>query len=466
MSMNRKTLIAGGVFVVLAAIAFFVLRAPEKGVRTGDAPRPIAKIGAGEIDTLEVTKDGKTTVIKKEGSTYKVAAPTAYAADQDGAKQAFEAIEKLDFTSIVSDQKAKQDEYEVGAKGLRVVAKKSDGKGDKTLADLRIGKVLSSTTAVRPEGSDQIWQAAGSLKFTFDKDAAGWRDKSILTFEEGDAERLEVVSKTGGKIALKRPAKGDAGAAGAGGEWTVVESTVKVDPLDTGVAPGMISALSSFKANDFADGASAGETGLDAPSLTVTVGLKGGKTHTIQIGNKKGEEDFYVKAGDRPQVFLVKKYNLDRVNKRPVEFRDKTICNLNEGDVTEVAVVRSKDPFTLVKDPKKSGDDAWKLSKPAGVALETSKVGSILAGFKDWKATTFSEESSAKAMGLDKPTATVNARTNVKGSACVVKIGAETADKQGYYVERSGSADVFVAPKWSVDRVLQKLDDLKKKSGT
>ena len=46
------------------------------------------------------------------------------------------------------------------------------------------------------------------------------------------------------------------------------------------------------------------------------------------IGKKKGEEDFYVKRADAPQVFLVKKYNLERINKRPIEFRDKTICNL------------------------------------------------------------------------------------------------------------------------------------------
>src|SRR3954469_22807213 len=182
--MNRKTLIAGALFAGLIIIAVLVTRSPEKGSRTeGEAPRPVAKVAAGGIDTLEVTKGGVTTVIKKDGSTYKIEKPVPYAADQEAAKQAFEGIEKLEFDGIISDQKSKHDEFEVGANSVRVVAKK----GDKSLVDLRIGKVANNTTMVRVEGKDDIWQAVGSLKYEFDKDASAWRDKSIVTFPEADA---------------------------------------------------------------------------------------------------------------------------------------------------------------------------------------------------------------------------------------------------------------------------------------
>jgi hypothetical protein len=241
----------------------------------------------------------------------------------------------------------------------------------------------------------------------------------------------------------------------------VVETTAKVEPFDKSVPGDLVSALYAFKANDFADGVSPADSGLDDPGLTVTVGLKGDKKQTVMIGKKKGEEDFYVKKADSPQVFLVKKYNLERINKRPVEFRDKTICNLATDNVTQVAVARASDSFTLVKDPKKTGDDAWKLSKPAGVTLDGSKVNNIVSAFKEWKASGFAEDNAPAATGLAKPTATVIA--GAKGGACNVKVGSETADKQSYYVTATGAPDVFVAPKWSVDRVLVKLDDLKKK---
>jgi hypothetical protein len=456
--MNRKTLIAGALFAGLVVIAFLVLRSPEKGSRTGDAPRPIAKLAPGDFDTLEVTKGGNTTVIKKEGSTYKVVKPVPYAADQDAAKQAFESLEKLEFDGIVSDQKSKQDEMEVGAAGVRVVAKK----GDKTVADLRIGKVANNLTMVRPEGKDDIWQAVGFLKYQYDKDSAGWRDKSLTTFDEKDAHRIEVVSKGGGRIVLTRPEAKDAGA--GGGEWTVSDTTVKVDPLDKTVAPGIVSALYSWKANDFADKVTPAESGLDAPQNTITVSLKGDKKVTVLVGKKKGEDDYYVKTADNPQVYLVKKYNLERINKRPIDFKDKTICNLSEGEITEVSVARAQDAYTLVKQPGKTGDQAWKVTKPSGVTLDTSKVNSIITAFKDWKATGFAEDDSPKTTGLAKPTATLVAKSSAKGAGCTLKVGSELSDKQNLYVEKPGAPDTFVVPKWSLDRVMVKVDDLKKKS--
>jgi hypothetical protein len=456
--MNRKTLIAGVVFAGLALVTVMVLRSPEKGTRTGENARPVAKLSASDFDTLEVTKGAVTTVLKREGGAYKVEKPMPYAADQDAAKQAFEGLEKLEFDGIISDQKSKHDEYEVGAAGLRVVAKK----GDKPLADLRVGKAVNNLTMVRLEGKDEVWQAVGSLKYEFDKDASGWRDKSITTFTEADAERIEVASKSGGKIVLTKPAGKDAGAGAS--EWTVAESSVKVDPFDKTVAPGIISALYSWKANDFADAAKPADTGLDAPENTVTVGLKGGKKVGVLIGKKKGEEDYYVKTADAPQVFLVKKYNVERINKRPVEFREKTICNLNEAEITEVSVARDKDAYTLVRQAGKKGDEAWKVTKPAGVTLDTTKVNAIVGAFKDWKATSFAEDNAPKATGLVKPTATITARSSAKGAGCVLKVGAELTDKQNSYVEKAGAPDVFTVPKWSLDRVLVKVDDLKKKS--
>ena len=200
--MNRKTLLAGAVFAGLLVITLFVLRSPEKGTRTGDAPRPIAAIGDGKADTLEITKDGKKTVIKREGSGFKVTEPVAYAADADAAKQAFEAVEKLEFGSIVTDQKSKHDEYEVGSK---------------------------STAGGREEGRQGLWPISGWARWpttrrwcgwrartrsgrrlarssgSWTRTSAGWRDKSITTFAQDDAERLEVVSKTGGKIVARPP---------------------------------------------------------------------------------------------------------------------------------------------------------------------------------------------------------------------------------------------------------------------
>ena len=452
--MNRKTLFAGLVFAGLILATVLLLRSPEKGNRSlsEGAARPIAKLTADSFDTLEVTKGGKdNTALKKEGDTYKVVKPLAYPADKDAAKLAFEALTKIDFGNIVSDQKSRQSEFELGEDGLRVAVKK----GEKLLADLRVGKTTNQMTMVRVEGKDEVWSTSGFFKYQFDKDTTGWRDKSITSFDEKDAERLQVTTKNGSKIVLSKPAPRDAGPAP---EWQVVESSVKVEPFDKSVASGVAPQLATWKANDFADGAKPEETGLDSPELTITVTLRNGRQQTALLGNKKGDEDWYVKLANNPQVFLVKKFNLERLNKRPIDFRDKTICNLKSDELTEVAVTREKDSFTLAK----QGSN-WKATKPASFTADDSKVSSITGAFAEWKGQGFAEDNSPKATGLAKPSATIAAKSSVKGHGCLLKVGGETSDKGNYYVQVGGQPDSFTVQKWSIDRVLVKLDDLKKK---
>jgi hypothetical protein len=400
-----------------------------------------------------VTKAKATTVLKRDGAKFKVVSPTAYAADDSVAKLAFEAMEKLEFSSIVTEQKAKHAEFEVADdSALRVTAKS----GNNVVADLLIGKPMGGGTMVRPVGKDEVWQANGSIKFNFDKNPADWRDKSITTFIGGEAETIDVKSKTGGTIALKKTDKKE----GADELWAITASSLPVDKLDNTIPTGIVSALSVWKANDFADGAKLADIGLEPPGLTVTVGLKGGKKVTALFGNKKGEDEYYVKTPEAPQVFVVKKYNADRVLKRPIEFRDKTLCDISDADVAEIAVSRGDNSYTIAKGEKAGSE--WKASKPPKLELDPAKV-TFASAFKELKAQSFAEDATAKTNGLAKPQATIVAKSKAKGGpTCTIKVGDETKDKLNYYVMSGKGTDVYLAPKWNMDRVLVKVDDLKK----
>lgn len=460
--MNRKTLTALGVFVVLGALALFALRQPEKGERAADHPHPVPQLDPAQITTLEVTRNGATTIIKNDAGKYRVTAPVAYAADQASAKAAFEGLGKMDVSDLVTEQKTKQTEFDVDDKsGIRVVAK-HDGK---VLADLIVGKSVGGGTMVRPSGQDDIWRATGISHYLFDKGPGDWRDKSIVTFPAADVGRLEITAKDGAKIVLQKTAGKEPNKGPKDAQWEVTQSSVKIDKLDTSVPAGIVSAMASWKANDFADGVSLADAGLTPPELTVTLssgtdsktGAKDDKSVTVLIGGKKGDDEFYVKKADAPQVFLVKKYNLERIDKRPMEFRDKTLCDLTGAELTEIAVSAGDRSYTL----SKSGAD-WKATKPAKLEVDSSKVSPIVAAFKDWKGNGFAEDQSLKDNGLAKPKAVISAKAGSKSSApaCQVRIGDETKDKINYYVASAKSADVYTAPKWAIDRILIKPDDL------
>ncbi|HEY4186675.1 MAG TPA: DUF4340 domain-containing protein [Polyangia bacterium] len=454
--MNRKTLTALALLGILAVVAFVVLRQPEKGQIVGERPRPIPKLTAGAYDTLTVTKGTSTTTIKRDGDKYKIVAPENFTADEAVAKQAFEAIDKLEFGNVVSDQKAKQAEFEVDDKALKVAIKK----GDQVVAELLVGKSVGGNTLVRIPGKDEIWQGLGSFRFNLDRDTAGWRDKTITKFNPADVEKIELKSRDGGHAVLKKE---------SGDKWSVVESSVKVDKLDSTVPAGIVSTLATWVTNDFAGALTPTTTGLDSPANTITVSLKGGKPVSVLIGNKKGADDTYVKTADAAQIYLVKRYNVDRVDKHPIDLRDKTVCDISDVDLGQVEVTHDKDSYTMAKGPakgdktggKKAGKDEWHATKPKDLTIDPAKVSTIASAFKDWKATGFAADQSPKANGLAKPKAVIVATSKDKKKSCTLKIGDETADKVNY--NAAVGSDVFLLPKWSADRILTKIDDIKKK---
>jgi hypothetical protein len=455
--MNKKTLFASAIFAVLLLATIGLLRSPEKGTQpAGERPRPVPKLHAGDFDTLEVTKAGATTVMKRQGDGYQIVKPVDYLADKESAKTAFESFEKLDFGNILSTEKSRQKEFEVDDDGLRVAVKN----GDKLIADLRVGKMAGAETMVRLEGKDEVWGAREIYKYQLEKDTLSWRDKHISMFDVKDAEKIEIVSKTGGRIVLNRPAPTDASSPPI---WRAVESAVQVEPFDQRAAVDVMTTCSAFAANEFADGAKPQETGLDSPENTITVSLRTGKQHRVLIGKKKSADESYVKMADKPQVFLVKKTTLDLLNKRPIDFRDKTICNLNASEIVEISVARNKDPFVLTRPAGKTSVDAWKVTKPAGMKPDISKANAIAGFFLEWTAQGFAEDNSPKATGLAKPTATISAKSYVTGHACTLKVGGETSDKNNVYVMANNQPDIFVVAKWAIDRIATKLDEVKAK---
>ena len=446
--MNRKNLTALFVLAVLIVVAVVVLRQPEKGQRVGERPRPLPKLVAGSFDAITVTKGNAVTTIKKEGDKYNVVAPLQFPADENVAKQAFEALEKLDFGDVVSDQKAKHAEFEVeDGKAVKVIVKK----GDQALTELLIGKSVGGNTLVRVPGKDEVWSGLGSFRYNFDRDTSNWRDKTITKFTQSDAEKIEVKGKGGARVIVKND---------GGDKWSVVESTLPVPKLDNGVPTGIASAMSSLVTNDFADDAKTGQTGLDSPGTTVTVWLKGGKNATVLIGNKKGDDDYYVKTADAPQVYVVKRYNIDRLDKRPIDFRDKSLCDIAEADLSDVSVTHEKDSYSLVREANKKD---WKATKPAGLTLDPGKLTPIAGAFKDWKAMGFTEDQDPKVNGLTKPTAVIVAHGRDKKQACVLKVGDVAKDKINYAAQLGSAPEVYLVAKWATDRMLVKLDDLKKK---
>ena len=433
--MNKKTLIALGLFLVLLVVVYMVQTRPKTGERVGERPRPLAKIEDKAIKKLTITSKGNTVeMARSKDKDWKVISPVKYPADTYALDTAIEKIAKLEFGDLITERKDKRAAYEVDDKGgIRV--KVSDGK--KTLADFYLGKVVNDYTMFRLAGKDRVYKAVGAMKYAFERDLKDWRNRDVTSFKQEEARKVRVAGN-GQVIVLSR--KDDKAS------WKVDESPVAIDQLDDTTVTNLISTLSTLSASEFADDKTDDKVGLDKPKTTITVTLKDKKEVSLLIGDKKGDDDIYVKAADSPQVFVLKKYTVETVDKRPIDFRDKTVLSFKPDDAVQFVVAKLDDKKTLTF--AKSGDN-WNIKGKK--AAEQQKVKDALTALSNLTAEGFAR-AGAEQFGMDKPAwrleITLKDRTKH-----TLSVGSKEHNEL-WGVSKNGQGDLFVLRKYSTDRFL------------
>ena len=439
--MEKRTLYATLVVVLLGIASFAVLRSPDKGQRTGPRARPIPVIKPDDITRLEITstKDEKTT-LERNGDGWHITAPLKTSADAQAMKTLTEALAKLTFGDVVTETPTKYPELGVGDKGsvhLDVTTPSSH-------VELILGSPVGGYTMIRIAGKSEVWQASNLFPYQVNKGPKEWRDHAVLDVSPGLVDRLTVESADG-KVTL------DKMTVDKKVEWKLLDSTGIApragDALDQSQPATVANALASLRANDFADDKDAKSAGLETPSVTVTLS-EGKKDHVLQIGALDGD-DYFVRTPDAPTIYRVKKYLLDHVVYRPVDYRDKTLVPWKSTEVTKVHVVNGKDTTSLVK-----VGDAWTLS-PA-TPLDQAKANTLVTG-TELAGSSFVTDRAAKT-GLDKPRATITVQSAT--GKTTVKVGALTADSGDYYVQKDGGKDVVLVKRFAIDRLLKKPADL------
>ena len=331
----------GGVFVVAAAIACAILLKPRDDERTNVdvGARPVPPLG--DFDALEIEREGRATTLRRAAGGFVVSAPVASPADEPSVKAAFAALGQLDFIALVTDRRARQAELHVdAAAGVKVKVKR----GDRALLELIVGKGSDKGTMVRVGAGDAVWLVAGNLQEIFDKPSVDWRDRTVSRFAADEAARIEVAARDGARIVLERGSE-------HGAAWRVRESSVPIGKLDVLVPRELLATLATLKASDFADGVPPAAAGLSSPSLTVGIGLRDGRAVTIQVGDPTDRDEVFVAVAGNPQIFRVKRFNVDRIARRPLQFRDKTLCDISDADVIAFGVTQGPRSYAVAARP-------------------------------------------------------------------------------------------------------------------
>ena len=183
----RRLVLLGAVLVALLA-GWAVQRWQQRRIVASEPARTLA-VEPERVTRLRIARPGETPVqIERVAGSWRITAPGDYRASEPVVTGALAALDSLALVDVVSTNPAKRSTFQVDSTGTHVQVQE----GDKSVLDLYVGKPSPdfSHTYVRPEGSDEVFRAAGMLTYQFNKRLDDWRDKTILEVDAASIVRV------------------------------------------------------------------------------------------------------------------------------------------------------------------------------------------------------------------------------------------------------------------------------------
>jgi hypothetical protein len=303
MAVSRDKQIGIGL-VVLAALGGLVYRQQKVDSAKGSASEASASLPT--ISTSDdVTKvslkngDKPEVVLEKKGDKWVVTKPLEAAANQQNVKSLLENFKDLKVKEVIASNGTDdlKKSYELDAdKAMHVVAWKD---ADKKL-DLFFGKSGGRGEIMMVEGKPAIYAASGYSSYLYSREVKGWRDTDIFKFEDTNAVQFTIENKNGAFSFTK------------GEKWAGTFKGHAIERFDEEKVKDALRTFRSLSADDFGDGKTPADTGLDTPEATVTVTLKdnAGK-YVLKVGKVSTGTSRYAQKDGEATVYTIASYAAD-----------------------------------------------------------------------------------------------------------------------------------------------------------
>lgn len=302
--MERSTQIWIGV-VVLAALAGGVYKVAKDDQAKGSATTTSAELPelkVDDVDKISIQNADKPEVVleKKGENTWVLVKPVEAPANQTNVKSLIDNLKELKAKeSIVAeptDEVKKEYQFEP-SKAVHVVAYKG---GDKKL-DMQFGKSGARGQMAMVDGKPGIYAVTGYSSYLYTRETKGWRDGEIFKFDDANATQMTIEGKNG----TLSFTKGD-------DKWAGTHKGQAIARFDENKVKDALRAFKSLNAEDFGDGKTAADTGLDAPEATVTIQLKDGAgKYVLKVGKTSSGTSRYAQKEGNDTVYVIPQYTAD-----------------------------------------------------------------------------------------------------------------------------------------------------------
>ena len=249
-------------------------------------------------------------VLEKQGDSWALTAPIAYAAHQQNIESLLKNFEKLVVKEQIAEGIASYADYGLttGA-GLKVTA----FAGEEEKLSLQLGQSGSRGQMVRAGASEGVFTLDGYSSYLYERPAKDWRDKSILVLNPDEVASLNIENSAGSYQFTK---EGDSWKS----KFKSAKPGVALKKFDATKVDDLLRAYKELKAFDFEDKRPVNELGLEKPGATLTFSLTSGETKVLRFGDAGENNARYALLGENPQVFQVGSWSSDWAVAEPSKF--------------------------------------------------------------------------------------------------------------------------------------------------
>jgi hypothetical protein len=438
----RNTIIVLILFAIVGGYAFIAghYSSPE-------AQRKLLAVKQDDIAKIELHYADRDIVLERDkGKPWRLVKPIGAEADQTQANNLARAIADCAVVRTVDDKPADLAPFGLKPPTTTVTVTTFD---KKTLPAIEVGKStpIGFNAYVRLADSPAVLLAEAVFSAGMNKTVNDLRVRDLMAFKLDDVQKLIIARGNGQTVEIDRD----------GDHWKIVKPAPYAAD-DTAVRMAL-STLVNAKASDFIADAPGDVTqyGLEKPHLTATVVLKNGEQQSMLFGFKQSEQGksgIYVRRGERAPVYAVAGYVMSSLDKSVLDFRNRTIVNVDPEAVGTVKVKNSDGEFTL----KRAGTDWNVIAGGKTTEADIPVVERLLNQLRDLKGQSIVADPmpSAQPFGLDNPAAEITligkdgkelgavklAKISVQPTAPPIP-GEPAGPRTEYYASSSASKAVF-----------------------
>ena len=208
-------------------------------------------------------------------------------------------------------------------------------------------------------------------------------EPKLVAIEASDVNKIVVTSADSRKLVLEK----------AGANWRMTEPVNAA--ADTFAVDSLVRAVTGLRSSGEVqvDAQNRDSVGVDTPRYTVELTAAGGKSATVNVGNRSAVGgNAYVKLSKEGKTYVVSADAFTQLDKPFTSYRQQKLVTASAAELKQIEITRDDGKLVL----HKTGND-WQVVEPQKMPAESSEVSDLTFAITGLNATEFVKESDVPA---------------------------------------------------------------------